>query len=293
MRDARSGAAVCLFVLFGGAACQATGAPGGPTAPVDPFTPATPEFVIGFEESRVELVEGEGAALLIRLELTSYPVAREPLSTHLEEGFDVPVILEAVTADGQDLQVPDGIRFRAPGGVPLRKTAWLALRAPPDGIAEGVETLKLRLGAPRFKLQAEPTPAVRFENAEAEVVIRDGSDSCGDVEIRALRLQRVTSPEERRGLHEVEILVEADVSSGWDIDVAAILQSGVTIGDWRTAISGSRVSHRIRFDWSPSSRQPDELRFAPCAADGGGPVLVCTIHACRLYAPGEPVPPPA
>ena len=274
-----------VLALIGGVACygERTEAPTLPESVTgSPPLRDEPTVVVGFAEPRVEIVEGEDAAILVAFEVP----ADSPHAGGLFYGLSLPVMVEGVTADGEDLQIGDGVWIRAPRGVPLRESTWLAMYAPLDGVAEGAETLKLRLSDPVFSGLGEP-PAVEFGIREAEVVIRDRSSSssgaCSDVEIQAGTPQPVVLDEAEAYTTDVVVVTDTSQSAGLDE-----VPWGAAIVRWRLEISGSRVEHRFRVAW----RSTCELRLRPCAAGEAGPTLVCSPRACSIYGPGEPVPPP-
>ena len=249
--------------------------------------------MIGFDSQRVELAEGKAAEIRIAFEVGPYSAPEGPVYlvegavANLRNGFDLPVAVEGVTADGEDLLIADGVRIRAPAGaLLLRENTWLAMYAPLDGIAEGVETLKLRLSAPEFSRPGE-APEVQFTNTEAEVVIRDGGADPGRaVEIHAGEPQPVN---EFNYAYATEVVVVSDGAESVGLDV---MTKDAAMERWQTQVSGSRVEHRIRLAWNPRHNRTCELRLRPVTEWGGRPTLVCSPLACRIYGPGEFVPPP-
>ena len=261
--------------------------------------------MIGFDSQRVELAEGEAAEIRIAFEVGPYSAPEGPVYlvegavANLRNGFDLPVAVEGVTADGEDLLIADGVRIRAPAGaLLLRENTWLAMYAPLDGIAEGVETLKLRLSAPEFSRPGE-APEVQFTNREAEVVIRDGGADPGRaVEIHAGEPQPVDKFNDAYThaytyAYATEVVVVSDGAESVGLDV---MTEDAAMERWQTQVSGSRVEHRIRLAWEPRHLPRDlrtcELRLRPVTEWGAGPTLVCSPLACRIYGPGEIVPPP-
>ena len=293
---------VTLLALCAGAGCGEGPAPGVPAAgsrggfvpPPPPPPPPGPRLVIGFDRERVELTEGEDGEILVGFALELRGAADEGLSSEaarfVDRGFDLRVEVEDGTAGAGDLQVAGGVTIRAPLGLPLRESAWLAMHAPADGVVEDVEVLKLRLAAPDLELPPESELEVVLAPAEAEVVIRDGSVSCEGVSISASRpVSPAVRPIGSRPARRTDIVIRADASQPVGLDVLTGGTTGFT--EWRVFAGGAWVEHRIRMGWILEPEDGCELRLQPCAAGDRGPVLVCTPHSCLTYGPGEAVPP--
>ena len=305
-RDHRAAWAALLLVAGMGLGCQegpeSPAPPPAPTVPAAEIPPPPPPpppqkdtLFLGFAQDRIEIVEGEPAAVDIFFDAHYGDDPTRQRATRLPE---IRAAVEPGTASEADLllrgvQIGTGGQILAPG------TTWLAMLAVEDDLDEGPETLTLRL---------EPLPddrrwggshpeVIEITRGELEVVIRDAPDAgtCRNVTISATPPRDVgggpRSPagscEER--LWETEVTVESD--RGDPIQLDRIRAPGRVYG-WRVESLGERVRHQLRFQWVRGPDLPPEMALRPCAQTGRGPTLVCGAGACRTYPPGSTMPPP-
>ena len=284
------------FALAGAAGCGDSGeAPASPPLlpPPEPPPSRVSTLFLGFVEDRIEIVEGEGAAVDIAFEPQYWGTSDRSEDFWL---LDVRAVVEAGSASAGDLVV-GGVRI-GPGDRKLESgTTWLGLRALADGVAEAPETLRLRLEpvANRFAPPSYPE-VIEVTNAELEVVIRDAeaADICADVRITATKPRFVP----RGGgvvncpllqVFETEVTVESERGTELQLDR---LGSRGRIYGWRVEPLGSRVRHEFLVQWKVLEERSWETRLEPCPGTGRGPTLVCTWDSCRVYGRGSVVPAP-
>ena len=268
-----------------------------PPRPPPPRPPLTDTLFVGFAEDRIEITEGEGAAVGIAFEA----FYKTPPVPNLG-GWIVVVRAETTpgTGSAEDLET-GGARIGDRVDHVGSGATWLALRALADGVVEGPETLRLRLEVSSSSI-VDPEgwgfydpPAVEVTNGELEVVIHDadGAGACSDVSIAGTRPRRVTAA--RGGACGIDVVYEADVTvespAGRPLQLDRIDPGGRgRVHDWRVSRRGSRVRHEFVMQWTVW--EPWELRVETCPRTGGGPTLVCTVGACETYAAGTSVPAP-
>ena len=302
-RDHRAAWAALLVVAGMGLGCQegpeSPAPPPAPTVPAAEIPPPPPQkdtLFLGFAQDRIEIVEGEPAAVDIFFE--QYNVDDDP-ETWVTTGLpEVQAIVEPGTASEADLLLR-GVLIGTGGQILAPGTTWLAMLAVEDDLDEEPETLTLRLDPlPDDRRWSGVHPEViEITRGELEVVIRDAPDggTCRNVTISATPPRDVgggpRSPagscEER--LWETEVTVESD--RGDPIQLDRIRAQGRVYG-WRVWPLGERVRHQLRFQWVRGPDLPLEMALRPCAETGRGPTLVCGARACRTYPPGSTIPPP-
>ena len=292
---------VLWLALAGAAGCGGAGEDPASAVPVlppprpsPPPPPTTDTLFLGFARDRIEIVEGEEVA--VDIEFEAYYRVPPDISLWKDLwALDVRAALEAGSASAEDLVV-GGVRIGYSDRILEAGTTWLAMRAPADGVAEGPETLRLRLEpAPNWHLGEYLYPQViEVTNAELEVVIRDAEDPdvCPDIRITATAPRRVRGT--YRGLicpfnwsFETEVTVESERGTALQLDRLA---SEGWIQEWRVKPLGSRIRHELLVQWKVLEERSWEVRVAPCP--GRGPTLVCSWKSCRTYAPGSLVPGP-
>ena len=136
--------------LAGGAGCGGTAGtddlapvPRLPPPEIPPPPPLENTVYIGFTQERIELVEGESAAVAVAFE----PVFPRGSSGRWEDAltFDLLVEVEPGSGSAADLAVSGAVRVGDFTTVLQAGTVWLGLRALVDDAAELPETLRLRL----------------------------------------------------------------------------------------------------------------------------------------------------
>ena len=301
-RDHRAAWAALLLVGGMGLGCQegpeSPAPPPAPTVPaaeIPPPPPQTDTLFLGFAQDRIEIVEGEAAAVDIVFE--PYHVNDDPTSQVASWLSGVRAVVAPGTASAADLLVR-GVQVGS-FSFPLEAAAtWLAMLGVEDDLDEGPETLTLRLEPdPDQPIpNAYPPKFIEVTNAELVVVIHDAPDAgtCRNVTIRATRPRDVTGgprgpdPCEER-LWETEVTVESDRGDAIQLD--RIRAQGRVYG-WKVESLGNRVRHQLRFQWGRGADPLREMAFRPCAQTGRSPTLVCGAQECRTYPPGAKVPPP-
>ena len=291
-----------LVLLAAGAGCGGGGQPPVSAAPSlpppRPPPPLTDTLFLGFVEDRIEITEGEGAAVEIAFE-PFYTRVRDP-NARGPEGFPglyVAAEVEPGTAAAEDLLVR-GVQIGDYGRFPQAGTTWLAIRALPNGVAEGSESLTLRLRPQRS--EHDYPPAIEMTNAELEVVIRDREVSgiCGNIHIVGAKPRNVTvlrhledgPPCRFEDVFETEVAVESDREEGLQLDRIHPLGR---IDGWRVEAAGPRLRHHLVVQWEVGlDRDTWEMRLEPCPLTGSGPTLVCTVDTCETYGAGSQVPAP-
>ena len=301
-RDHRAAWAALLLVAGMGLGCQegpeSPAPPPAPTVPAAEIPPPPPRkdtLFLGFAQDRIEIVEGEAAAVDILFE--PYYVDDDPTKQAATWLPEVQTVLEPGTASAADLLVR-GVGIGSGTEVLESGTTWLAMLAVEDDLDEGPETLTLRLDPlPDDRRWGGSHPEViEITRGELEVVIRDAPDagSCRNVTIRATPPRDVTggppasaNPCDGR-LWETEVTVESD--RGDEIQLDRIRAPGRVYG-WRVESLENRVRHRLRFQWLRGPDLPPEMALRPCAQTGRGPTLVCGAEECRTYPPSSAIPP--
>ena len=304
--DHRAAWAALLLVAGMGLGCQegpeSPAPPPAPTVPAaeipppPPPPPKTDKLFLGFVQDRIEIVEGEAAAVDIFFE--QYILEWDRATATETSLPEVEVIVEPGTASAADLLVR-GVRIGSEYEVHRSGTTWLVMLAVEDDIEEGPETLTLRLDPlpTHRRLNAVHPEVFEVTQAELEVVIRDAPDTgtCRNVTIRATRPREVggfsggSANPCASHLLETEVTVESD--RGDEIQLDRIQAQGRVYG-WRVLPVGNRVRHHLRFQWKRGPDPPREMAFRPCAETGRGPTLVCGAQECRTYPPGSEIPPP-
>ena len=298
-----AGCGLALF-LAGVAGCEGTAGtedlapvPRLPPPEIPPPPPLEDTVYLGFTQERIELVEGESAAVAVAFE----PVFPRGARGRYEDAltFDLLVEVEPGSGSAADLAVSGAVRVGDFRTVLRSGTVWLGLRALVDEVAESPETLRLRLvpALPEEFLTETQYPAVfEFTNEVLEVELRDGggADRCGDVRITAGPPRRasidVFGADSCLGgtVYETEVTVEADRAEAVQLDR---ITSHGRISDWRVEFDGGRVRHGLTLQWQPETRRAWEMRVQPCASAAGGPTLVCTVDSCVVYPEGSRLPP--
>ena len=285
------------FALAGGSCGGGEDTGAGVVPPVlPPPRPPPPRFdvmFVGFAEDRIEIVEGEDAAVEIAFD-PYYWVDPDVSDQRDRWLLDVRAVVEAGSASAEDLLVAGGVRIGAGVRIVEAGRTWLGVRAVSDGKAEGPESLRLRLEpVPRSYLNGPEV--VEVTNAELEVVIRDAetADVCSDVRITATKPRADPGAFEKlrcpfHFVFETEVTVEADRGAALQLDRLA---SEGRIDGWRVEPLGSRVRHEFVLQWFVREERSWETRLEPCPGTGRGPTLVCTWESCRVYGPGSEVPP--
>ena len=231
------------WAVAGAAGCGDGGeAPASPPLlpPPEPPPSRVSTLFLGFVEERIEIVEGEGAAVDIAFE-PYYWVAPDVADRWV---LDVRAVVEAGSASAEDLVV-GGVRIGAEVQILESGTTWLGLRALADGVEEAPETLRLRLEPVAAANRGGSYPeVVEVTNAELEVVIRDAeaADICADV--------RITATKPRFGAQggwSGELPIARSVRNGCDGGVgagdgAAVGPAGVAGADLRVAGGAAGVA---------------------------------------------------
>ena len=301
--DHRAAWAALLVVAGMGLGCQegpesptSPPAPTVPAAEIPPPPPRKDTLFLGFAQDRIEIVEGEPAAVDIFFE--QYNVDDDP-ETWVTTGLaEVQAVVEPGTASEADLLLR-GVLIGTGGQILAPGTTWLAMLAVEDDLDEGPETLTLRLDPlPDDRRWSGVHPEViEITRGELEVVIRDAPDAgtCRNVTISATPPRDVggaprgSAPSCEERLWETEVTVESDRGDAIQLD--RIRAPGRVYG-WRVESLGERVRHQLRFQWVRGPDLPLEMALRPCAETGRGPTLVCGARACRTYPPGATMPPP-
>ena len=297
-----------LLVLAGAYGCGGDG--GDPVSPAPPsLPPPRPSPVpqppppgaprintvyVGFATDRIEITEGQDAT--VDIEFEAY-YASPPDPTYIDGRFalDLRAVVEVGSASGEDLLV-SGVPVGDPRLLMGKGTTWMAMRALPDDLVEGSETLKLRLEPapkPLFDGGNYP-PAVEVTNGELEVVIHDASAAtgCSEVRFTATMPRRLLPPGSRYRCHswspyETEVTVEANRGDALELERSI---SYGRIYDWRVETAGSRIRHHLVLQWDPATTS--ELRMQACPLTGGSPTLVCTMESCEIFPAGSELPLP-
>lgn len=233
---------------------------------------------------------------------TFYPVPRDPndypeYPAQILYAMDVRARVEPGSATEDDLLV-DAVPVGDWTSLLGTGTTWLAVQALADGIAEGSETLVLRLAPeprPNVYARFHYPPAVELRNAELEVVIHDREPAavCATAQITATPPRNLTLPLHLRrrcslwGAIETEVTLEVD--RGQDLQWDRIVPYGRVHG-WRIEPMGSRIRHELVVQWW--TEESWEMRLQPCPESGRGPTLVCTVDRCETYPAGAAIPPP-
>ena len=289
--------------LAGGAGCGGTAGtddlapvPRLPPPEIPPPPPLENTVYIGFTQERIELVEGESAAVAVAFE----PVFPRGSSGRWEDAltFDLLVEVEPGSGSAADLAVSGAVRVGDFTTVLQAGTVWLGLRALVDDAAELPETLRLRLSPalPEEFMTETQYPLFEFTNEVLEVEVRDGggADRCRDVRISARPPRRASIDVWggdscfRTNVYETEVTVEADRAEAVQLDR---ITSHGRISDWRVRFDGGRVRHDLTLQWMPEEARGWEMRVQPCASEAGGPTLVCTVDSCVVYPEGSRLPP--
>lgn len=238
---------------------------------------------MGFVQERIELREGEGAAVDIKFE-------SQPASDASGDRWTLGLQVVVEPESPRDLWIgtvpfENTIRFEG------KETTWIPIRALPDEEPEPTETRTLRL---QLDAQSSSGKVVELGTAELEVVIHDANTAtvCSDVGITHTRPRRVTPPHYRRrcsrwGVFETKVVVEAD--RGTQLALERISSYG-RIHGWGFSMVGSRVRHHLVLQWD--NERSAGMRVGVCKGQGGGLTLACDQRACEVYAAGEPIPPP-
>ena len=295
------------FLLAGGAGCDGTAetdrlAP-APTLPLPDFGRPVPDertVYVGFAQERIEMVEGESAAVAVVFE-PRYPAGS---SKGLKDGltFDLLVEVEPGSGSAADLAVSGAMRVGDFNYALRDGTTWLGLQALVDEVAELPETLRLRLSpampsrGPGIRVEDHYPAVFEFTNDVLEVELRDGSgaDRCRDVRISASSPRRAgidvfgTDSCFDGTVYETEVTVEADRAEAVQLDR---ITSHGRISAWRVWFDGGRVRHDLMLQWQPQVARAWEMRVQPCASAAGGPTLVCTVDSCVVYPEGSRLPP--
>ena len=252
---------------------------------------------MGFVQDRIEITEGEGAAVGIEFEphYETSPAPSENVGGADAWIAEFRAVMEPGTASKGDLVV-GGVSIGDSSQVLEAGTTWLAMRAPADGVAEGPETLRLRLEFlerwDRFHPYYPETIEVAAKELEVVIHDGDGAEVCSDILIVGAKPRRLTNVEKRCGLdvvYETHVTVESAAGRPLQLDRIDPKRRG-RIHGWRVARLGSRVRHEFVMQWTIV--EPWELRVEVCPRTGGGPTLVCTAEACETHAAGSEVPPP-
>ena len=300
-RNHRAAWAALLVVAGMGLGCQE--GPESPTSPPAPTVPAAEippprkdTLFLGFAQDRIEIVEGEPAAVDIFFE--PYYADDDPETWFMTDLPEVQAVVEPGTASEADLLLR-GVLIGTGGQILAPGTTWLAMLAVEDDLDEGPETLTLRLDPlPDDRRWSGVHPEViEITRGELEVVIRDAPDAgtCRNVTISATPPRDVggaprgSAPSCEERLWETEVTVESDRGDAIQLD--RIRAPGRVYG-WRVESLGERVRHQLRFQWVRGPDLPLEMALRPCAETGRGPTLVCGARACRTYPPGATMPPP-
>ena len=283
------------WAVAGAAGCGDGGeAPASPPLlpPPEPPPSRVSTLFLGFVEERIEIVEGEGAAVDIAFE-PYYWVAPDVADRWV---LDVRAVVEAGSASAEDLVV-GGVRIGAEVQILESGTTWLGLRALADGVEEAPETLRLRLEPVAAANRGGSYPeVVEVTNAELEVVIRDAeaADICADVRITATKprlVPRVVGVGNCPLLEVFETDVTVESERGTELQLDRLGSQGRIYG-WRVEPLGSRVRHEFLVQWQVLEERSWETRLEPCPGTGRGPTLVCTWDSCRVYGRGSVVPAP-
>ena len=292
----------CL--LAGGAGCGGTAGtedlapvPRLPPPEIPPPPPLEDTVYLGFTQERIELVEGESAALAVAFE----PVFPRGVSGGREDAltFDLLVEVEPGSGSAADVAVSGAVRVGDFTYVLRAGTTWLGLRALVDELAEPPETLRLRLSPAlpeEFQTERQYPTVFEFTNEVLEVELRDGggADRCRNVRISASPPRRASIDVLRADncldgtVYETEVTVEADRTEAVQLDR---ITSHGRISDWRVGFDGGRVRHDLTLQWRPEEARAWEMRVQPCASAAGGPTLVCTVDSCAVYPAGSRLPP--
>ena len=266
--------------------------PAMPAPPPTPEPPPDPEgdIVVGFAQERVEIREGQTIPLEVRFD------ADINLSQAWFHQLTVPlrVTVEGESGSADDVLVARQVAVYGWGAgrtPPVSDITVIPIRAREDGLSEEPETLRLRLST-----QTDPAESIRyglpvrvaFRRAEIEVVILDGADRCSGVRLTAARPRRSQSGAScQHGIYETDITVESDAVDFLRLDPDATSQ----ILSIRSEPAGAGFRHELTVQWKLTRLEWD-FRFRPCPDPGRGPALLCSNVACRIFAEGEPLPPP-
>ena len=127
-----------------------------------------------------------------------------------------------------------------------------------------------------------------FRRAEIEVVILDGADRCSGMRLTAATPRRSRSGATcQQGIYQTDITVESDTEDFLRLDPDPTSR----ILSIRSEPAGAGFRHQLTVQWKLSRTEWD-FRFRPCPDPGRGPALLCSNVACRVFAEGEPLPPP-
>ena len=263
-----------------------------PAPPPPPEPPPDPEgdIVVGFAQERVEIREGQTIPLEVRFD------ADINLSRAWFHQLTVPlrVTVEGESGSPEDVVVARRVAVYGWGAgrtPPVSDIAVIPIRAREDGLSEERETLRLRLST-----ETDPAESVRygwpvrvaFRRAEIEVVILDGADRCSGVRLTTATPRRSQGGAScQHGIYETDITVESDTTDFLRLDPDPTSQ----ILSIRSEPAGAGFRHELTVRWKLTRLEWD-FRFRPCPDPGRGPAQLSSNVACRVFAEGEPLPPP-
>ena len=263
-----------------------------PPPPPPPEPPPDPEgdIVVGFAQERVEIREGQTIPLEVRFDAGANlgPAWFHQLTVPLR------VTVEGESASAEDVVVARQVAVYGWGAgrtPPVSDIALIPVRAREDGLLEEPETLRIRLSTetdPAKSLGSGHPVRVAFRRAEIEVVILDGAEGCSGVRLTAASPRRSRSGATcQRGIYQTDISVESDTADFLRLDPDPTSR----ILSIRSEPAGAGFRHQLTVQWKLGLLEWD-FRFRPCPDPGRGPALVCSNVACRVFAEGEPLPPP-